>query len=49
MSGTAPKAVKKRDLKPDISEEEAHQLVADSIASFIDQIINDQAPSLDID
>lgn len=24
MSGTAPKAVKKRDLKPDISEDEAH-------------------------
>jgi hypothetical protein len=28
MSGEAPKAVKKRDLKPDITEEAAHQLVA---------------------
>ena len=36
MSGEAPKAVKKRDLKPDISEETAHELVAESIVSFID-------------
>lgn len=40
MSGEAPKAVKKRDLKPDISEEAAHELVSNSIVSFIDQIVN---------
>lgn len=48
MSGEAPKAVKKRDLKPDISEEAAHELVANSIVSFIDQIVNTGQPSVDI-
>ena len=47
MSGEAPKAVKKRDLKPDISEEAAHELVANSIVSFIDQIVNTGQPSVD--
>ncbi len=47
MSGEAPKAVKKRDLKPDISEEAAHELVANSIVSFIDQIVNSGQPSVD--
>jgi len=36
MSGNPPKAVKKRDLKPDISETDAHLKIADSIVSFID-------------
>lgn len=36
MSGEPPKAVKKRDLKPDISEENAHQQVAATIVDFID-------------
>lgn len=48
MSGEAPKAVKKRDLKPDITEEAAHQLVASSIVSFIDQIVNTAQPSIDL-
>jgi hypothetical protein len=31
MSGAPPSAVKKRDLKPDITEDAAHKLVATSM------------------
>lgn len=36
MSGVPPSAVKKRDLKPDVTEDVAHKEVAGSIVSFVD-------------
>lgn len=46
MSGVPPSTVAKRDLKPDVSEEVAHQLTANSIVDFIDQIVFDNPTSL---
>jgi len=48
MSGVPPSAVKNRDLKPDISETDAHKLVATSMVQFVDQIIGGHSPSLNI-
>lgn len=46
MSGVPPSTVAKRDLKPDVSEEIAHQWTANSIVDFIDQIVFDNPTSL---
>lgn len=49
MSGVPPSTVAKRDLKPDVSEEIAHSLTANSIVDFIDQIVFYHPASLNID
>jgi hypothetical protein len=48
MTGTPPRAVKKRDLKPDVTEEKAHQETATAMVSFMDQIIFGKRQTLDI-
>jgi len=48
MTGTPPKAVKKRDLKPDVTEDKAHQETATAMVSFMDQIIFGKRQTLDI-
>lgn len=48
MSGVPPSAVKKRDLKPDVTEDQAHKLTANSIVQFVNQIVFKQPASLDI-
>jgi hypothetical protein len=48
MSGVPPSAVKNRDLKPDVTEAQAHQMVATSMVEFIDQILLGHASSLNI-
>lgn len=40
MSGTPPSAVLKRDLKPEISEEAAHQQIASVMSDFIEVIVH---------
>lgn len=50
MSGTPPSAVLKRDLKPEVSEEQAHQMIAKSMSDFIEVIIHkDTTPPKQID
>ncbi len=39
MSGVPPSAVKDRDLKPDVTETQAHFLTAQAMTQFIDQIV----------
>lgn len=46
MSGEPPKAVKKRDLVMDVSEEEAHYMAAVPMVAFFDQIFNGKKPSI---
>lgn len=46
MSGEPPKAVKKRDLVMDVSEEEAHYMAAVPMVAFFDQIFNGKKPSV---
>lgn len=48
MSGVPPSAVKNRDLKPDVSETDAHKMVATSMVQFVDQIIGGHSPSINI-
>jgi hypothetical protein len=48
MSGVPPSAVKNRDLKPDVSESDAHKMVATSMVQFVDQIIGGHASSINI-
>merc|ERR1719285_1569126 len=46
MSGTPPKAVAERDLVMDVTEHEAHNMIATVIVQFIDQIIMGKPPSI---
>ena len=39
MSGEPPSAVKKRDLMPAVSEEDAHKMFGGEIVKFIDSMI----------
>jgi hypothetical protein len=48
MSGKPPSTVSKRDLKPDITEDDAHELTATAMVEFINQIIFGKKQSLDI-
>jgi len=46
MSGKPPKAVAERDLVMDVSESEAHQMVATVMVQFMDQIIMGNRPTI---
>lgn len=48
MTGVPPSAVKNRDLKPDVTEDVAHKLVATNMVQFIDQIIGGHSPSINM-
>jgi hypothetical protein len=48
MSGKPPFAVRNRDLKPDVSEDKAHQETASNMVQFINQIVFDKKETLDI-
>ena len=45
MTGDPPKAVAKRDLKPDIEESEAHKIFGTEIGKFVDAILNEKTYS----
>jgi hypothetical protein len=48
MSGTPPLLVKNKDLKPDVSESDAHLMVSKAMVEFLDQIIFGNKISLNV-
>jgi hypothetical protein len=48
LSGEPPINVRERDLKPDVTLEMAHELTAQAMVEFFDQIITGNKPSVDI-
>lgn len=48
MSGTPPLLVKNKDLKPDVSESDAHVMVSKAMVEFFDQIIFGNKISLNV-
>lgn len=48
LSGPVPINVRNKDLVPDVTLEDAHNMTATSMVAFFDQIISGHKPSLDI-
>ena len=49
LSGTPPLNVRLHDLKPDVSEAQAHEMIATAMVQYFDQIIFGRPQSIDVD
>lgn len=47
LSGEPPSAVKKRDLKSEVSPEQGYNMIASEITSFVDNLLNDSLDQFD--